>query len=411
MAQDNSTPDSRLTELRVQGLRSLEDVRLKLDGLTVLIGENGSGKSSLIEALELLRLTATDGFHDSFWTHHGGTAALLRQGSTKLTLGVRFTGSFGLAEYSVSFSSAYPGRIAEESLKVADAAGEEPSIELLQRDEKRAKLQDQQGAKSAIAVSGSNDPRRPAPSLFGFISTPPMSDLQKLLRGLDVHLAFHVRAAWADRSVALRNPIRDPSSLSQAQRLERLGFGLANIYHALLNGASPETRQRTIDLVRLGLGPQVELITTPAAASGGQIALALKVSGLRAPIYATDLSDGELSYLAMVSLHLWDEGRELLAFDEPETHLHPNLLSRVVDLFEACSRRYPVVVATHSDRILDDLAHPEQSVVLCELDDRRATKLVRPDKAALASWLESYRGLGEIRGAGHVSSVMTRRDD
>ena len=42
---------ARITEIHVEGLRTLKDVRLGLDGLTVLIGENGTGKSSLIEEI------------------------------------------------------------------------------------------------------------------------------------------------------------------------------------------------------------------------------------------------------------------------------------------------------------------------------------------------------------------------
>jgi hypothetical protein len=39
--------------------------------------------------------------------------------------------------------------------------------------------------------------------------------------------------------------------------------------------------------------------------------------------------------------------------------------------------------------------------VLCELDEHHATRLVRPDPASLSSWLEDYRGLGELRAAGY----------
>jgi hypothetical protein len=35
---------------------------------------------------------------------------------------------------------------------------------------------------------------------------------------------------------------------------------------------------------------------------------------------------------------------------------------------------------------------------------------MRPNPKALAEWLKRYRGLGEIRGAGHEASVFTRRD-
>ncbi|MFL5356783.1 AAA family ATPase [Archangium sp.] len=51
-----------ITELRIEGLRTIEKLHLKLDGLTVLIGENGSGKSSIIEACELLRRATSERF-------------------------------------------------------------------------------------------------------------------------------------------------------------------------------------------------------------------------------------------------------------------------------------------------------------------------------------------------------------
>jgi predicted ATPase len=44
----------RITQIYVSGMRVLEDVVLGLNGLTVLIGENGTGKSTLLEAVELL---------------------------------------------------------------------------------------------------------------------------------------------------------------------------------------------------------------------------------------------------------------------------------------------------------------------------------------------------------------------
>jgi hypothetical protein len=79
--------------------------------------------------------------------------------------------------------------------------------------------------------------------------------------------------------------------------------------------------------------------------------------------------------------------RSLLAFDEPELHLHPALLTRVVSMFERISKKCPVIVTTHSDRFLDVLAASlSSSVVLCQLDDQRATQLLRPDPDMLQKW-------------------------
>src|SRR5690242_1543798 len=43
----------RITQLQVSGFKSLWNVDVPLDGLTVLIGENGTGKSAILEALSI----------------------------------------------------------------------------------------------------------------------------------------------------------------------------------------------------------------------------------------------------------------------------------------------------------------------------------------------------------------------
>jgi energy-coupling factor transporter ATP-binding protein EcfA2 len=75
----------RVIELRVAGLRAIDQLTLPLDGLTVLMGENGAGKSTLVvEALELLRKAATAHafVSDVLVQQHGGLrGALLRHGA------------------------------------------------------------------------------------------------------------------------------------------------------------------------------------------------------------------------------------------------------------------------------------------------------------------------------------------
>ena len=77
-----------ITELRIEGLRTIERIRLPLDGLTVLIGDNGTGKSSILEACEILRRATGPRFMDELHGMHGGLTSLLRQGAPRLLLGV-----------------------------------------------------------------------------------------------------------------------------------------------------------------------------------------------------------------------------------------------------------------------------------------------------------------------------------
>ncbi len=74
----------RVTEVWIRGLRPLADVSLRLDGLTVLIGDNGAGKSSLIEGLELIRKLAEPNFFGFVADAHGGLNAVLTAGVSEL---------------------------------------------------------------------------------------------------------------------------------------------------------------------------------------------------------------------------------------------------------------------------------------------------------------------------------------
>jgi predicted ATPase len=222
-------------------------------------------------------------------------------------------------------------------------------------------------------------------------------------------MPFETTPAWAARALDRKSALRATDLLTPARHLEKLGLNLASAYHALKNNFGKAYWELTLQYIRLGLGQHIEDVVTWADPGGGNIGLAVKVAGLERSIMAADLSDGMLSYLAFIALYrLRTDKPSLITFDEPDLHLHPGLMMRVLDMFEDMAHDCPVLLATHSDRLLDGLREPAKSVVLCELDRRGATRLVRPDPAALEDWLERYSGLGEIRSAGHAASVLTK---
>jgi predicted ATPase len=406
--------DHRITEIRVQGMRTLADVTLKLDGLTVLIGDNGSGKSTLIEACELLRRAGGENFAEEFQQIHGGAAALFRFGAGELKLGIRVdVRSSWLLEYT--FAIHEDGTIKSEWLGVVyppDEDGHE-SIELPETILKRTGTAFEYLADDAgdDPLKRTVDPRRLALTSYGsFAPYWMMRTVIAAIRSIDVHLPFDTTARWAQRARGVQSSIRGTTVIEPADALSRFGNNLANAFHDLKNNLSEAHWQETMDYVRLGLGYNIESINTRSDPGGGSISLRLKYAGLDEQIPAFSLSDGMLSYLCFVALARLNTKKSLIAFDEPETHLHPELLMRVLDFLEAMADERPVLLATHSDRLLDGLTDPARSVVLCELDERRATRLVYPDAQALAEWLKDYRGVGDIRSAGHAASILTRQE-
>lgn len=397
-------------------MRSLEDVRLPVrDGLTVLIGENGAGKSSLLEAVELLykplfRVNYLQAFNDE----HGGLQAVLRQGASSISVGLRIEGDDPPMEYG--FRLARRGLFAVidgEWLRVQVPNGTYRDI--IHREGAELNLfREQTGA-----VVLEPDPGRlflgsiapPATERIGGdapIESRTAARAARALEGLEPRVPFETRAWWVTKERGTPSPLRDPVIVQHVSGLGRVGENLANCLYGLQSANGGTKWEETLDLVRLGLGPNVRNITFPPDAGGGRIAMRLELEG-GTSVPQMALSDGQLAYLAFVALsQVGGESRSLVMFDEPETHLHPALLGRVLQLFERMSTQHPVILSTQSDRLLDALEDPAHSVIVCELDRSGipTTRLARLDPEQLARWLEKYRGLGELRAEGAVDLTL-----
>ena len=69
----------RITRIYIKNVRAIKYVDLELSPFTVLIGDNGAGKSTIIECLEVLRKAAGASFFEQLYSIHGGLEGLLRE--------------------------------------------------------------------------------------------------------------------------------------------------------------------------------------------------------------------------------------------------------------------------------------------------------------------------------------------
>lgn len=398
---------ARLVEARIRGLRTLADVTLQLGGLTVLIGDNGAGKSSILEALRIASLLVRPNFVEVLGGQHM-LASAIRKDVSALKLDLRVEAGDHNLVYSLSLDPSARG-ITHESL----------------HDLPRG-LDLSSGASSTVAPSlartsddvlrtpdGSvNQKVSSSLTMFEYFGRAPdlaaVGIVREACEGIDVHLPFRVSATWASRSTGQGSALREPRIVEPGRRLELFGSNLATVYQLLKNSGAERWRE-TMELLRLGIGSELDDVSISVPGSA-HIGLELELRGVGS-VPAFHLADGHLAYLAFVAMVQLDEGRSLLAFDEPEQHLHPALLTRVVQLLERASTKYPVIIATHSDRLLDCLPDPAAAVRVCELDPQHRTRLAQLDGAQLDKWLRRYSGLGQIRAHGQLRSVIARDED
>jgi len=291
--------------------------------------------------------------------------------------------------------------VMEERLERGPHDGKGPPLVVLERRNGSARVFDQRNGQHVVVAPPSGLLLSVANQLPGNAAITRMIDA---LTRIQVHVPFFSSPSWVTTRMGGEvQSARQPNLAQQTDRVERFAANLSNAYLALRNDVG--RWNEALDLVRLGLGYDVEDIVTPPLA-GGQIVMEVKFSTWDRAVPLAGLSDGQVAYLAFVAMVTLPATFSLLVFDEVEQHMHPGLLVRVLGLFETLAERGPVVLTTHSDRLLDAVDDPAACVRVLELDDERRTRLLKCDADKLATWLEKYRGLGELRAIGLDQLVM-----
>jgi predicted ATPase len=399
----------RITRVRIKNVRAIEYVELDLSRpLTVLIGENGAGKSTIIECLELLRKAAEPGFVQQFYSIHRGMPGLLRKGASAIELAVVIKDDAGKLpdiDYSFTLAKQLAGVVVQsERLLVGPMNRAEKPLIAVRRTADRGEMFDQKEGKLVPVPREAMKHDQLVVASFG--NLPPQKAIERLLRvlgGIEVHLPFDTRASWGARSYQRPESLRVASTLFPADRLNLLAFNLANAWSELRNCEAAHW-DHTMSLARLGLGDRVDSVVITADHGGGNVYLALRFTDLTEPVLAADLSDGQLSWLAFVAMVRLNPGRSFLAVDEPELHLHPHLLGGVAALLKRLD--VPVLLATHADRVLELLDDPAEAVRVCALDERGHATASRVDATELPKWIEHYGDFSRLRAAGYLSRVL-----
>jgi predicted ATPase len=81
--------------------------------------------------------------------------------------------------------------------------------------------------------------------------------------------------------------------------------------------------------------------------------VALRTSGLHRKLHARELSDGTLRFLCLLAALLSPRPAALIALNEPETSLHPELIAPLAQLIVQASKSSQFWITTHSSALAD----------------------------------------------------------
>lgn len=134
---------------------------------------------------------------------------------------------------------------------------------------------------------------------------------------------------------------------------------------------------------------------------GGLPRLFVRDRGKLCPLHR--LSAGTIHWLGLLMILLDPEPAPLVAIDQPELRLHPDLLPGVRDLLLAASKRGQVIVTTHSPMLLDCFSEHLECIRVCE-NDGTGTRLF-PIPPALQDRLRDTGSLAQLWAGGEIGGT------
>ncbi len=395
-----------LERLRIQNFRLLRDVDIvfEQDAPTVFIGPNGSGKSTVLEALDFLSRCGTDGLQAAA-VAHGGIQNIRTIGSEG-PITFEMWWAFGTGRgtpnqrwrelhWAVSLLPEASGAVTVIREELTDTVAKPEQILVATSD---------RGVRSVFvendAATKPSQIKSSAKLAFEELVDPERFDtlhwLSMLLRGTSVIGAISTAPTWARDDRTARSP-RDAMVIGPQYALDRQGLGLANLLFQLFN----EYRDAWEDLERAFRAefPFVRRIVFPPDIGGSKIAFAFEDE--RYPgrkLFASEMSDGMVAYLCLLSSVLYPSQLGVLALDEPDANLHPSALRRFMALAHRENEKRSLAIVTHSNALLDELRDPAQSIRVVE-STKTGARIRKLDEEALAAWRKDY-SVSDMRRTG-----------
>lgn len=367
---------------------------IDLLALNLIIGPNASGKSNLIEAIDLLR--STPGDIAGVIRRGGGPREWKGKAFDAAQTSVAWTVS--LPESSAPIRHVVPFTLLSQSFALIDERIEEVHPgqsngevhQLFSRRPDGLFSLDSRRAGSRILPA---DALRFDSSVLAQLRDPGAYPELAILAHM--YSAVRIYREWSfGRNTLFRQPQRaDMRNDILEEDFSNIGLFLnrIRIHH-------PDARRAIIDgLKDLYAG----FSDFDVAVEGGSVQVFFIESGFSIP--ATRLSDGAIRYLCLLAILCNPTPPPLICIEEPELGLHPDILPNLANLLRVAATRTQLIVTTHSDILVDAMTDTPESVIVCSKADG-FTNLERLSADKLSTWLEKYR-LGQLWTMGELGGT------
>lgn len=370
--------DIPIKELRIRNFKSIRDsTRIKLGPLTALIGNNGSGKSSLIEALEFMSVLASSDLPTAFSGSLGGPEHVWNKFDSKRTS--RLMRNTEYINNLMIFNIKGMGKNYRMSFEII-LGYDNISMDNVNIVEEKVIYK---------TVSKENQIKVNNGQKLRYIDIEHPTTMSEWVF-LDLDPKIIASAKDIDRGYGNKKLIKDGSNLANYL----LSF--------LLIDGGPEALDEIIDsmryIVKYAEGISADITHSDISRSSY---LKLSEGGFELPGWL--FSSGTLRALAILSVLNDPSEPHLIAIEEIENGLDPRSLRLIINkMRQVCKNNQQIIFTTHSPYLLNLMKLDE--VIIVERDDGepKFTKFDKND--SLARWNKDF-SLGDLYTMGRLQTV------
>jgi len=348
-----------LNHVEVTNYKSIAHADFALASEVVIVGPNGVGKSNLLDAIHFVRDAARDGLDHAVAKRHGMVSIRRWSKTRPFNIGIKlsFVGPTYSGFYRVLIASAG----GEFSILEEEGHWSDSDPMNMMRENKDGGPQSSSFKRIADGSVIFTLPKHP----FGdFKPTVPESDLLITQFGQSAYtpLHFFFRALY-DETVSCGaysiypNKIREPQTISNAEVLADDGTNLASIIRQMRSTSFRVNKEQLTSAIRQVL-PIVSEIRIESA--GGYYVPVFRVkeqdSGYSHELNMSQLSDGTLRMLGMLTAFYQSRAPQRITLEEPEQMIHPGLLQVLIEAgrdYLDSRVNHQVLYTTHSPILLD----------------------------------------------------------
>lgn len=368
-----------IKSLKLQGYRPFRDVIFKFSPLEVIVGANGSGKSSLFEFLRFLRDAMYLDIPPEIVSGSIGQQIFHIPGPEKLWWSLEIDENKSVTLYYQGALLGPVGRshISLESVRASKPFGDhaQPYI-YMNIKERKGVVKDpdlQKFKKIDVEL------KRPNQLALGTMTNPSLKvlyHLREYIRGWRFYSAFNIN----------HYKIRKSVPIEQEPILHEDAGNLSSVLHYLMTeqrNAFDELQHHLRSVI-----PGFKGLNVKARGGPGEVIAFWQEEGVDQELSLADLSDGILRLICWITLTVQPNPPTLICIDEPDQGVHPRTLPLLAGLFEKASQRTQFLLATHASYFI--IQFDLKRIAIMTKKQGQSNYLKPEDSATLVENLEEF---------------------